>query len=449
MVLALVVVATTARAATFVVKTTADSGADSLRQAIIDANALAGADTITFAIPTAGVPQIAPATNLPAISTTIVLDGTTQSPAGRVELSGTTTVWLSLTGNGSTVRGLVIHGFTSSAINVAGSGGHVVEGNYIGTDVAGTSGASAGATGVDITSSGNRVGGFTADTGNLISGNATGINIHGAGAASNEIVGNWIGTDATGKAALPNSGIGIVAFVAGANTIGGTASGAGNVIAGNGSDGVALSASDDFVVKSNNIGIGADGATPVPNGRHGVRVLNTSMHTTIGADGPNHIAHNVGTGVIVASNAGARNLVSRNSIHDNGSLGIDIGSVGVTANDLLDLDSGPNQLQNFPVLDVFTTGAKASGVLDSTASATFTVELFASAACDTTGAGEGTELVASLPVTTDVLGHAAFTTSLFRTVDASTESLTATATDSLGNTSEFSACMPVPTTTTT
>src|SRR5262245_7275252 len=97
-----------ARAAVFVVTTTADSGAGSLRQAITDANANADADTITFAVGGAGVPQVAPASNLPAITQPVVIDATTQA-AGAVELTGTTTTGFALTGSDITIRGFVIN----------------------------------------------------------------------------------------------------------------------------------------------------------------------------------------------------------------------------------------------------------------------------------------------------------------------------------------------------
>src|SRR5207248_4269211 len=137
----------------------------------------------------------------------------------------------------------------------------------------------------------------------------------------------------------------------------------------------------------------------------------------------------------------------------NGGLGIDVGDQGVTANDPSDVDAGPNGLQNFPVLDpAFAGGTEVSGTLDTTASGSFVIEIFATPACDPSGYGESVELLATVPVSTDGAGHAAFTAPLSRPVDASQEHLTATATDAApGSTSEFSACTPqmlLPTTTT-
>lgn len=80
----LIIAATTlsATAATFTVTNTNDSGAGSLRQAILDANVAAGADTIAFNIPGTGVKKIVPLTPLPNVSgsgtSSITIDGTTQ-----------------------------------------------------------------------------------------------------------------------------------------------------------------------------------------------------------------------------------------------------------------------------------------------------------------------------------------------------------------------------------
>src|SRR6185436_7514974 len=149
--------------------------------------------------------------------------------------------------------------------------------------------------------------------------------------------------------------------------------------------------------------------------------------STIGDTAANSI-RNGGTGIRVDSTGGTRNAVRGNVIVGNGDLGIDLGA---------------NGQQNFPVLDTaFVGGTQVDGILDTVAGATFVVEIFATSTCDISGHGEGEELLAVQQVTTDGTGHAAFTVTLSRTVDGSAEHLTATATDSLGNTSEFSPCTP-------
>ena len=439
-----------ARAATFIVSSTADSGVGSLRQAILDANAATDADTIAFAISDPGAPRISPSTDLPAITNPVVIDATTQSPAGRVELSGTTAIGLTLSGLTITVRGFVINGFTSAGIQIAAGGDDVVEGNFIGTNVAGTASASpTSATGIAIIAVGGiRIGGWDAAARNLISGNGIGVAISWSAPAANLIVGNWIGTDGTGLAALPNADAGITSFLTSSTVVGGTAAGADNVIAGNGSDGIAISGSS-WVVQGNAIGIGADGVTAIPNGRHGVRLFNGATNTLVGGAGPNHIAYNKHAGVLLAINASTGNAILGNAIHDNGALGIDLNNTGVAVNDAGDVDGGPNLGQNYPVLDAgFAGGDTVDGGLDSTPLTSFTIELFANLACDASGHGEARELVGTLAVATDALGQATFTASLARTIGP-TEFVTATATDPNGNTSELSACAPMmgPTTT--
>ena len=142
-------------AATITVTTTADSGPGSLRQAILDSNASAGTlDTIEFDIPGAGVHTIVPASGLPTITDPVVIDGSTQPGfAGPplIELDGTNAGGfvhgLNITAGGSTVRALVINRFNGSGIICFTVGGNTIVGNYIGTNAAGTA-ALANANGV-------------------------------------------------------------------------------------------------------------------------------------------------------------------------------------------------------------------------------------------------------------------------------------------------------------
>jgi len=442
-----------ARAATFTVTTDADDGPGSLRQAIVAANADAVADAIAFAIPTAGIPRIVLLTPLPAITQPLAIDGTTQLPAGWVELGGEATLFvpgLTLAAAGSTVRGLVLDGFTGSGIEIDPPGGDVVEGNRIGTDASGTVALSTLAYGVEIKNApGNRI------SGNLLSGNLFGIFVHGAGATGNVIDGNLVGVTASGTSPLGNAATGIWISGASGTVVGGVDPGAGNVIAGNAGDGIDVTGATavDTVIAGNAIGFAADLATAVGNGGDGIYVSTGASGTSIGVAAPNWIGNSAIAGVRLDTSAGTGNEIRGNVITGNATLGIDIGPSGVTANDAGDGDTGANDLQNFPILDAtFTGGTAVDGVLDSTPSTTFTIEVFTVAACDPSGNGEGEELVGTIGVGTDAGGHAAFTVPLSRLVDASMEHLTATATDDAGNTSEFSPCTPVtllPTTTTT
>ena len=368
----------------------------SLREAILTANSTPGQfETIAFQIGGGGPQTISPTSALPAVTDPVNIDGTTQPGFGGspiVELNGASagaSAGLNITSGGSTVRGLVVNGFGADGIRLSSGGGNTVVGNYIGTNVAGTSARANGGSGLLIDNApNNNVGGTTAAERNLISGNNVGVLVSGVGANSNLIRGNFVGTRADGTSALPNVTGGIViANGAGGNFVGGTGAAAGNLIAFNGGDGVAISS---------------------------------------------------GTG----------NRVLSNSIHTNGTtaqhLGIDLGPDGVAPNDAGDADAGANNLQNSPVINSAASNGvttAVSGALNSTGSTTFRVEFFSNPSCDAGGAGEGTQLLGAADVLTDAGGNASFNVALANV--AVGQVLTATATDPAGNTSEFSACVGV------
>jgi hypothetical protein len=161
----------------------------------------------------------------------------------------------------------------------------------------------------------------------------------------------------------------------------------------------------------------------------------------------NVIAFSEVDGVRVAVNAN-KVAIRRNSIRDNGALGIDLvgfstSGIGVTPNDAFDEDTGANAVQNYPVLTSANL-AKVTGMLASTPNSTFELQFFANASADPTGFGEGASFVGSTSVTTDASGAALFTANFALPVSAGS-AISATAIDSLGNTSEFSRCVTVTT----
>ena len=534
-----------AQAGRFVVTTALDTvdGFDnvvSLREAIDSANGNPGTDTITFAIPGAGVRTIMVTSALPVITDPIVIDGYTQPGATvntlangtnallQVELNGAGAGagvdGLSIMTGGSTVRGLAINRFSGAGILIeGGGGGNHIEGNFIGTDVLGSLDRGNLGSGIVLTGSssnviggstlaaknlisGNDVQGITVEgalsTGNLMQGNLIGTNAAGTGAISNTregvfifggasgnsiggtapgarniisgngfdavniqgttttgnlVQGNYIGTNAAGTAALPNQGFGIT-LSGPANIIGGTSAGAGNVISGNTDSGVAIfsfegSDGSRNIIQGNKIGTNAAGGVAIANNGDGISI--ETANNVIGgsaAGAGNTIAFNLGAGISVSNPATSGpttgNAIRGNLIFLNAGLGIDLGPGGVTANDLGDADTGANNLQNFPVL---TSGAQSgtgavtvSGTLNSTASGTFTVEFFASPAADPSGFGEGAIFLGSTTVTTNGAGNGGFT--FTPATPAPVRSvITATATDAAGNTSEFSAALAVTT----
>ncbi len=309
----------------------------------------------------------------------------TSSPANTVggsDASRRNVISANGTGTNSTADGIDI---TNDA-----SDNNLVAGNYIGTDLSGTIDLGNAGEGININSSAdnNTVGGITstpgAPPGNLISGNGNsgcadcdGVEINGVGTTGNRVQGNAVGLSSDGTAALKNERNGVAVVNSPGNTIGGTATGAGNEIAFNGEDGIFIP-------------------------------------------------------------SGAGNRISSNSIHSNTGLGIDLGQDGVTPNDAGDSDAGANNLQNFPVLTAAATGSTTvQGTLNSTPGTTFRLEFFSSAAPDPSEHGEAMTLLGSRDVTTSGAGVVAFTFSSTITVTTG-HFISATATDPAGNTSEFS-----------
>jgi hypothetical protein len=156
------------------------------------------------------------------------------------------------------------------------------------------------------------------------------------------------------------------------------------------------------------------------------------------------IAFNTNNGVSIEGSVGTS--VSGNQIYANGELGIDLDDDGVTANDAGDGDSGPNNLQNFPVLATATSDGVSSGTvegsLNSTASTTFRLEFFASASCDASGNGEGELYLGGEDVVRDANGDVSFSIDLTSGI-LEGYLVTGTVTSPDGSTSEFSPCQTV------
>jgi CSLREA domain-containing protein len=345
--------------------------------------------------------------------------------------------------SGNALNGVEINGATST--------GNQVQGNYIGTDVTGTADLGNGFFGVRISGAfNNTVGGMIISACNVISGNNhDGVHID-SGASDNQVLGNYIGTDATGTMDLGNSQLGVFIVDASANMIGGSMSRARNVISGNNTSGLLISgsAATGNSVQGNFIGTQANGTSPLGNSQAGVVISNAASMNRIGgtaAEAGNTIAFNGGDGVVLPLMTGTGNRVTLNSIHNNAGLGIDLGADGATPNDAGDSDTGPNNLQNFPVLTSATSfggnSTDINGTLNSTSTTNFLLEFFANPLCDPSGHGEGRTFIGSASVTT--IGNNATITVTLPVVVPEGHVITATATDPSGNTSELSACVMV------
>ncbi|ETW95203.1 MAG: hypothetical protein ETSY1_31590 [Candidatus Entotheonella factor] len=155
----------------------------------------------------------------------------------------------------------------------------------------------------------------------------------------------------------------------------------------------------------------------------------------------NAIANNALNGILISGSSTA-NTISGNSISLHSGLGIDLGGDGVTPNDPGDTDTGANNLQNAPeILGIVVNEFNAiiSGSLNSTPDTKFTIEFFSNSGCNVSGFGEGETFMGSIDTETDAAGDATFAFSA-TIPQVQNTFITATATDSKGNTSEFSAC---------
>jgi titin len=319
-----------------------------------------------------------------------------------------------------------------------GSSGNQIIGNFIGPATNGISTMPNNSAGIFITAaSGNLIGA------NLLSGNGdAGIYIVGRTAAANAVQGNKIGTDVSGNSALPNVFEGIYIEAAPSNTIGGSVPGSGNLISGNSTRGVYLTNAPWTVIQGNLVGTRADGISPVANGVHNLECESGTTNVLISAN-TSAYAPGVYCGVRIRPGA-MNNGILGNSIFGNGALGIDLGAAGATLNDHCDSDSGANLQQNFPVLTQAVSGVATGirGTLDVLAGSAFVLQFFGNPACDPSGYGEGQIYLGDGSVTTGASCTTSFLIKLPVYLPTG-YSITATATDPAGNTSEFSTCVTV------
>jgi hypothetical protein len=218
----------------------------------------------------------------------------------------------------------VISANTADGIQIVGSSGpalnNVVQGNYIGTDAGGNADLGNTNTGVAIFggADNNTIGGAAAGEGNVISGNNLfGVGISQAGTTGNLVIGNRIGTNAAGTAAIPNSQGVVILSSASGNTIGGGA-GEGNVISGHAIIGVYIdgAGSNGNTVSSNRIGTDVAGTADLGNGLHGVQISTGASNNLIGgASGVgNVISGNDTNGVNILWTGTSGNRVAGNII---------------------------------------------------------------------------------------------------------------------------------------
>ncbi len=284
-------------AATFTVNQIGDSGAGSLRQAILDANGDAALDTIEFDIAGGGPHVIQPASGLPAVTQPVVIDGTTQPGYAGVPLivldgsnAGASVNGLRFSGGGSTVKALVVNNWNNNGLRFDFVGGNTIQACYIGTDATGTSAQPNGANGIFLNGVPNNViGGTTAAVRNVIAGNnASGLRISGSGASGNRVEGNYFGIDVSGTQGLgnglPAGGSNILMDGAPDNVIGGPTAAHRNIISG-ASMGHAFNitgtGATDNRIQNNYVGTNASGTAALPNTSGGVQITNGASGTIV------------------------------------------------------------------------------------------------------------------------------------------------------------------------
>ncbi|MFL6244796.1 MAG: beta strand repeat-containing protein [Thermoanaerobaculia bacterium] len=306
---------------TWRVTTNADSGTDSLRDAITNANADSTSSRRFIVFNDINSNTITTTTNLSAVTRTTTIDGTTApgwSSTPILVLQGFSTstsvgIELGSVSNG-VVRGLVLQNH-ARGVKITNGSWNTIAGNYFGTNAAGDTANSNGKAISVSGCAGCTIGGPSAADRNLIA-SSLGDGIEATSTSSLTIEGNYFGTKASGNELLAND-IDINLSSAPATTIGGIGSGA-NVIGGGGSYGILAVNSDDLSIYGNSIGVGADGTTVLGNtGAEGILLFGGARATvgSLAASAGNNIVH-LGTAVDVDSQSGGLR-VRGNSMQQN------------------------------------------------------------------------------------------------------------------------------------
>lgn len=458
--------------AVFSVSNNGDSGTGSLRQAIINANANAGHDTIRFSTSSVSLLNgyhINLQSSLPQISSPLTIDGSEIRFLGTtfsfnrpmVELIGTNAgngtegIHLNTGAAGSTIRGLVINRFDDDGIAISGSN-MVIQNCWIGLTFDGNGDAGNDAAGVRLigSASNNLIGGPSTAQRNIISGQAVGIATGGGAGAkvNNTIQGNFIGTNVAGTADLGNN-FGVFFSNPSSSTLI-----SGNVISGNNTAGITLAGAtvSDIRIESNLIGLAANAVDPLGNGKFGVFICNGSHDNNIGGIGvSNTFAFNGQVSVLIGSDptnitlddpAGVGNTVL-NNIFFSENFFLDLGpNDRSTPNDPLDADTGPNNLQNSVVLTAAVPSAGNTiiqGTLNSTPNSSFTIQLFASTLLDANLKPLNLFIIGTQTLSTNAAGNLTFNITV--PAQAAGTTILANATNALtGDTSELNNQVTVP-----
>lgn len=331
-----------------------------------------------------------------------------------------------LAGEGNLISGNsnIAINFFSGAQQGDSTFGNKVFGNLIGTNVNGNL-ALPNRTGIMVGNGVRRteIGGTTAAHRNIISGNTShGILI--SWGDSTVILGNFIGTDINGTAALGNQGNGIDMGNASRVYIGNASLIGANVISGNNQQGIGITSTSGInYIQHNFIGTDLSGMAYLPNTQNGIFIRSTATQVQIGgvnANEGNFIANNLSSGIVVNGPAALSNQILGNSIYDHPNPGI--------------LLSGGNNNQEAPDITGYSTGPTTTinGTFTSAPNTTYRLEFFSSPT-----SAQGKTFLGFSNITTDATGFYALNETFPLAITATEPIITATATDPNGNTSAF------------
>ena len=485
-----------ALAATYTVTKTAnaDDGtcdADcSIREAIAASNSNSGNDTISFAIPESDGGYIAPSGSvqgyfvLPLTSTLtlsddsgVYINGYSQSGASRntaafgetidtilkIQLSVTTlpTPVLSVTSDNNHIVGINFAYLSQNVFSITGSSSNWIEGNFFASTIDGfTSPTNIGSANQILSGSSDNIigtnGDGSGDVGerNLFMGTSGQykVTIGSGNTNDNVISGNYFGVDKTGRNCETKSqGRAMVSVFSGTgNQVGTNLDGISDSEEANIMACVNTNARGEIqlgggatltTVQGNFIGTNPQGDDLLSSfAEPGIRDNGTGSYNTIKK---NIIKYNGSGGVVFLTDTSVGNTISENTILNNTGLGIDLAGDGLTPNDVGDTDAGENDLMNFPVIDRAWMSEDGESVivkvdLDFNSSeAPYTIELFDNDSVDATGYGEGQYFIGSVS-TSEIGEDIELTIPITGVTPSSFSTITSTATNTNGSTSEFS-----------
>lgn len=237
-----------------------------------------------------------------------------------------------LAGQGNVVSGNGT-GLTGNGIDVAFTNSCTVRGNYIGLNAAGNSAIGNSENGLSLNAAPNCIIGGTGPLdGNVIADHNFHAIVLNGGSNNVTIQGNRCGTNAAGTVAFGNDDSGVIVINSSNVVIGGNSPAHRNLFSGSISEyGIFLINADNATVQGNYIGTDVSGTAPLPNLNGGILILAGTSLCTIGGNGPgeaNVIAFNAGVGVELAAATDRQILISRNQMFCNTGKGIELNGAG-------------------------------------------------------------------------------------------------------------------------